>query len=113
MRTYAVYVGHHEGHVCLNIHALPYMLPLAHLPMTADEATILASSLVDAAVAIEPAAVPPEPRYRIQVRRLDAGGVGEMWTYTCPAHEDAGIGLWHDLPAAHDAAVKHYTLAHS
>lgn len=105
-------VSRHDDHVCVELYTWPFSQLLGKAPLTTEQAYDLANALVDAAEAIDPPTAAPKPRYRIRVERLK--GITEvLWTFSCPQHEGAGIGLWQDQEAAYAAAIDHVTVHHS
>lgn len=107
-------VDSHQGHVCITLGAITpdgTNLPTSRLALDADQALALADQLVNAAIDIDTGNTPPAaPRYRIRVTR---GRDDDLWTWSCPAHPETGIGLFHDQPSALASAHQHLTDRHT
>jgi len=102
-------IGREDDKVCVVIRATPFMVVVAHLHLTAEQAIDVAGALVEVATEIDPTHEPPDTRYRIRVKTIAPGG---LWAYTCPAHPDEGIGLFHDQADALAAVDRHLAQHH-
>lgn len=78
--------------------------PAFTLCLTTEQAYEMSNHLTDTAEEIDRAAKVPSD---LQVRKA-----GELWSYSCAAHPNEGLGLWHEQVQAFAAACEHYTTHH-